>query len=490
VIIVSAFYLMNSKFPSAQYMRWIETFLANIPCHLVFFTDQELIPLFEQMRRPHADKTRFVALPREQWTAYTRYGRSFWEHQNTIDREKAIHSADLYAIWYEKMEFVRRAINLNPFGHSRYIWCDAGAFRYPEWLPRLQTFGSASTSAIPDGKLTLLQVEPFTEDDHENFFLDRIGKFDDRNRIGGGIQAGTVDAWAKWIPLYNEKLEQRVAKGMFVGKDQTILAALVLQYPELVHRVPADRSLKDHWFTLLHVFSPPPMNLQIPFFSILIPLYNGIELLSETLESIKQQSFQDFEILIGVNGWPAKSEVYHQAKHYESQKISVLDMPECQGKAATLNALVKRAKANWIALCDADDLWTQEKLEIQHGCIHQFPEFAVLGTLGEYFGSMTGVPQLPIGDLSNEDFFKVNPLLHSSVVLRKELAEWNPDNRILEDYELWLRVRYQKKVKILNIPYVLLRHRIHPASYFNNQNAEAVPDLKARIRNELNLMNQ
>ena len=250
--VVSAFYIMNSKFPSAQYMRWIETFLANIPCHLVFFTDEELIPLFEGMRKPHMDKTRFIALPREQWTAYRRYGRPFWEQQNRIDREKAIHSADLYAIWYEKMEFVQRAIDLNPFGHTKYIWCDAGAFRYPEWIPRLQTFGT--TSAILDNKMTLLQVEAFTQEDYEGFQKDGIGKFDDRNRIGGGIQAGTLDAWAKWIPLYNAKLEERVAKEMFVGKDQTILAALVLENPTLVHMIPADRTLRDHWFTLLHVF--------------------------------------------------------------------------------------------------------------------------------------------------------------------------------------------------------------------------------------------
>lgn len=484
--VVSAFYIMNSKFPSAQYMRWIETFLSNIPCHLVFFTDQELIPLFEHMRQAHMDKTRFIALPREQWTAYTRYGKAFWQQQNIIDREKAIHSPDLYAIWYEKMEFVRRAYELNPFGHKNYIWCDAGAFRYPEWIPQLQTFGH--TSNIPDDKITLLQVEPFTREDYDSFQKDGIGNFDDRNRIGGGIQAGSKEAWEKWISLYNAKLEERTARGMFVGKDQTILAALVLQNPDLVHMIQADRTLRDHWFTLLHVFSQSRESTA-PFFSILIPLYNGLDLLPETLQSIKDQTYQDYEVLIGVNGWPANSDVYQKAFQWKSSKICVFDMPDCVGKAATLNALVKLANRNtkWIALCDADDLWLPNKLEYQHGCIQEFPTFSVLGTLGEYFGDLTGVPQLPIGDISKEDFFKVNPLLHSSVVLRKELAQWNPDNRILEDYELWLRLRYQKQVHILNIPYVLLRHRIHPASYFNHQNAQAVPELKERIRKELNL---
>ena len=483
--IVSAFYTMNSKFPSGQYMKWIETFLSNIPCHLVFFTDEELIPLFTQMRQAHLSTTLFVALPREQWTAYTQYGKPFWEQQKTLDREAAIHSADLYAIWYEKMEFVRRAIERNPFGHTRFIWCDAGAFRYPEWIPQLQTFGGPGiASVVPSGKITLLQVEPFVEEDMEDFTLDRIGKFDTVNRIGGGIQAGTIDAWTKWIPLYNAKLEERVGRGMFVGKDQTILASLVLQYPSLVHMVYPTLGLRDHWFTLLHVFSPNPPTDE-PFFSILIPLYNGLEFLAETLQSIRAQTFQRFEILIGVNGWPSNSEVYQKALLFQTATCKVMDLPACNGKAEALNALVKEARGPWIALCDADDLWVPEKLKIQYDCIHHFPQFDVFGSMAEYFGEMSGNPAIPIGDLSSENFFNGNPLLHSATVLRKSLAEWNGENRILEDYELWIRLRYQKRVKLLNIPYVLMKHRIHKTSHFNNRNAEAVPGLLERLRKEL-----
>lgn len=483
--IVSAFYTMDSKFPSSQYLRWIETFLSNIPCHLVFFTDKDLLPLFTQMRQSHSSTTVFIALPREEWTAYTKFGKSFWEQQRQIDREASIHSSDLYAIWYEKMEFVRRAIDMNPFGHRRFIWCDAGAFRYNEWIPSLQTFGSQGiASVVPDGKITLLQVEPFVDEDLEDFTMDRIGKFDTVNRIGGGIQGGTIDAWTKWIPLYNAKLEERLTRGMFVGKDQTILASLVLQYPSLVHMVYPTLSIRDHWFTLLHIFSPPKQ-AEGPFFSILIPLYNGIEFLAETLESIQGQTFRQFEILLGVNGWGSQSDIYQKALVFQTERCKVYDLPMCNGKAEALNALVKEAKGSWIALCDADDLWVPEKLQIQYDCIQHFPQFDVIGTMAEYFGEMSGNPGIPIGDLSSENFFNGNPLLHSATILRTSLAHWNGENRILEDYELWIRLRYQNRAKILNIPYVLMKHRIHKTSHFNTRNAEAVPQLLDRLRNEL-----
>jgi hypothetical protein len=483
--VVSAFYVMNSKFPPAQYMNWIQTFLYNIPCHLVFFTDEDLIPMLESMRHPFMDRTKFIALPREKWTAYTKYGKQFWEQQKTLDHEAQIHSADLYAIWYEKKEFVLRAAELNPFHHTRFIWCDAGAFRYPEWLPQLQTFGGKGMDGnIQEDRHVLLQVEPFTDEDEEDFTMDRIGKFDHVNRIGGGIQGGTIETWKKWSRLYDEKLEQRRAKGLFVGKDQTIMAALVLQYPTLVKMIPANRSLKDHWFTLLHTFSPPPPTSK-PFFSILIPLYNGIEFLQETLFSIESQTFKDYEILIGVNGHPPNSAVFQNAKSMARFKTTVYDFPTLEGKAATLNALKEKAQADWIALCDADDLWMPEKLELQKQCIHHFQDFDCIGTQCEYFGDMTGSPTIPIGDITNEDFWKANPLLNSSVVLKKSLANWNPNNKILEDYELWIRLRYQKKAKLLNVPYILMKHRIHKTSFFNTNNAQAVPELLKTLRAEI-----
>lgn len=482
--VVSAFYMMKSKYPGVHYLNWIRNFLETIPCNLVFFTDEDLLPILKEMREPYMDRTRFVVLPREEWKAYTRYGQAFWEHQNSIDHERLIHSADLYAIWYEKKEFVLRAIEMNPFGDDRYIWCDAGAFRYKEWFDQLKSFGGEGIhDIISSTSMSLLQVEPFTAEDRECFQVDQIGDFDRVNRIGGGIQGGAPATWKQWSTLYDQKLQERVAKGMFVGKDQTVMAAVVLQYPELVKIVPADRSIGDHWFTLLFHFSPTARKA-LPFFSILIPLYNGEEFLAETLESIRAQTFQDYEILIGINGYPKDSELYKQVSCLTSIKIRVLDLWTCHGKAEALNAMVKEAKANWIALCDADDLWIPQKLEIQHACITQFQDaFDVIGTQCEYFGDKTGSPSIPLGDISSEDFFAVNPLLNSSVVLRKSLANWNPENRIVEDYELWLELRYGRQgTRFMNVPYVLMRHRIHKTSHFNNKNAAAVPELLDRMR--------
>ena len=55
--------------------------------------------------------------------------------------------------------------------------------------------------------------------------------------------------------------------------------------------------------------------------SILIPLYNGVEFLNEAIISIRNQTYQNWEVIIGINGHPKSSDVYFQAKLHENKKI-------------------------------------------------------------------------------------------------------------------------------------------------------------------------
>ncbi len=216
--------------------------------------------------------------------------------------------------------------------------------------------------------------------------------------------------------------------------------------------------------------------------SIVIPLYNGIEFLEETLVSVKAQTYKDYEVLIGVNGWPANSEVYKRADWLmKAHQIPgyLFDLVHCKGKPQTLNALVSYAKGDWIALLDADDVWHPQKLEVQMKLTEHFD---VIGSRCIYFGTMSGSPSIPMGNISNFDFFSVNPLLNSSVLMNKKWCLWNSENFILEDYELWIHLRYRDHLRFFNVDLPLMFHRIHPASHFNNSNANAVEDLKNSLR--------
>ena len=111
------------------------------------------------------DKTEIVVLPRDQWTMNKKYPETFWRKQFTMDPEKELHkSTDLYKVWHEKKEFVKRAIALNPFEHDDFIWMDAGCIRSENMASLLLNFPHASR--IPTNRMLLLNIQPFSKQDN------------------------------------------------------------------------------------------------------------------------------------------------------------------------------------------------------------------------------------------------------------------------------------------------------------------------------------
>jgi hypothetical protein len=215
--------------------------------------------------------------------------------------------------------------------------------------------------------------------------------------------------------------------------------------------------------------------------SILIPLYNGIEFLDQAIQSVKDQSSNEWEVIIGVNGHPANSPVFEAASKYADNKIRVVDLYDLaeKGKSAALNKMIEFALYEYIAILDADDVWHSYKLEAQIPFLKQ--GYDVVGTQCVYFGDHGGSPTIPIGDISQVDFFKGNPIINSSSVIKKELCWWDGSLN-LEDYDLWLRLRKQNK-RFYNCMEYLVKHRIHNTSSFNSKgNGNRVPELLEKHR--------
>jgi glycosyltransferase involved in cell wall biosynthesis len=210
--------------------------------------------------------------------------------------------------------------------------------------------------------------------------------------------------------------------------------------------------------------------------SILMPIYNGVEFIDESVGSILNQTFNDWELIIGVNGLPENSDVFKKAIEYKSEKVNVLDLFTIKGKANALNEMIKYCKYDYVALLDVDDIWHDKKLEKQVPFIEKYH---VVGSRCIYFGDINGVvPYNPVGDISMFDFFRINPIINSSCIIRKELCYWNHEWNGVEDYDLWLKLRKQEKT-FYNCSELLVKHRIHKTSAFNaNGNNNLVYDLK------------
>lgn len=200
-----------------------------------------------------------------------------------------------------------------------------------------------------------------------------------------------------------------------------------------------------------------------------MPIYNGIEFIDESVSSILNQTYDKWELLIGINGHPENSEVYKIAKQHADKalgKIRVFDFYTIKGKSNTLNEMISFCNYNYVAILDVDDMWHPQKLELQTQLLNTYD---VIGSKCVWFGDRPGiVPEIPVGDISNFNFSLVNPIINSSSVIRKELCYWDKIWDGVEDYDLWLRLRKQNK-KFYNFAEILVHHRIHNSSAFNSK---------------------
>ena len=259
VTVVSAYYPMKSKHSKEKYMTWIRRFLESIDCHLIFFTDESMVDFINQSRSTFGEKTHIVLLPREEWVANTRFPPGFWEKQWRKDPEKDIHSPELYQVWYEKKEFVRKAIELNPFNSTDFVWCDAGILRYEAMVPLVKNFPVANR--IPTDKILMMNVWPFTRNDDLVYTISGelfIGGATGKPRIGGNLIAASVPMWDKYVAAYDWTMDKYMRAGLFVGKDQNIMTTLVLENRQVISLVDSKQVYPDMWLYGIVWLGAPP----------------------------------------------------------------------------------------------------------------------------------------------------------------------------------------------------------------------------------------
>ncbi|MDH8700987.1 glycosyltransferase involved in cell wall biosynthesis [Dysgonomonadaceae bacterium PH5-43] len=162
--------------------------------------------------------------------------------------------------------------------------------------------------------------------------------------------------------------------------------------------------------------------------SIVIPLYNKEKQIVNTLNSVFNQTFQDFEVVIVNDGSTDKS--VDIVKSLEDPRIRLIEQQN-QGVSVARNKGIREAKYDYIALLDADDEWKPNYLEAQVDLIKSFPECSVYATKYEMKHADVVKPiilnKIPFegekGVLSN--YFEIAscstpPLWTSAVVVKKE----------------------------------------------------------------------
>ncbi|QIK54208.1 glycosyltransferase [Dysgonomonas sp. HDW5B] len=202
----------------------------------------------------------------------------------------------------------------------------------------------------------------------------------------------------------------------------------------------------------------------MPKLSIIMPVFNTEKYLREAIDSIIQQSFTDWELLIINDGSTDSSENIIQS--YTDKRIQYHRNDQNIGLISTLNKGIDICTGDYIARMDADDISEKDRFKIQLAFLAENKEYAMCGSYAKVIdenNNETG----KILNLQTNDFLQINllfsvPFIHPSMMFRREVLKNNyfdPKYKHAEDYELWCRIA--NNYKIANIPDYLLRYRWH-----------------------------
>lgn len=115
----------------------------------------------------------------------------------------------------------------------------------------------------------------------------------------------------------------------------------------------------------------------MPFFSVIIPLYNKDKYIENTVNSVINQTYKDFEIIIINDGSTDNS--LNIIKSFTDNRIQIINK-ENQGLCSSRNVGIKMAKGYFIAFLDADDLWMEDFLQTIYNLIKTYKEYKVYAT--------------------------------------------------------------------------------------------------------------
>lgn len=205
-----------------------------------------------------------------------------------------------------------------------------------------------------------------------------------------------------------------------------------------------------------------------PCVSVLLTVYNGLPYLRQAIESVLQQTFQDFELVI-VDDASTDGSV-DCVRSYQDPRIRLVINERNLGQARSLNKGLALARGRYVARLDQDDVCLPERLGRQVTFLDERPHVAVAGTwlyrINEA-GRKNGVLGLRVNDRGTclgILLSQATPVGHPTAMFRREIIEslggYDETFAPCEDYELWCRVALTHH-HIAVIPQPLLMFRVH-----------------------------
>ncbi len=207
------------------------------------------------------------------------------------------------------------------------------------------------------------------------------------------------------------------------------------------------------------------MNSQTPLVTVLMPVYNGSKYLGEAIESILNQTFNDFEFLIIDD--KSKDNSVEIIRSYNDQRIRLIQNNENIGQSLTLNRGIRLSTGRYVARLDQDDISLPNRLKAQFEYMEKKPWIGLLCCQVwdvDENRKFISTKKKPVSH--HQNMWKLLyhcSLYHPTVFIRKcvlsNIKPYDKNYAPCADYELWSRLIYRVKVEQINE--VLVHRRIH-----------------------------
>ncbi|SRR5579883_36699 len=204
--------------------------------------------------------------------------------------------------------------------------------------------------------------------------------------------------------------------------------------------------------------------------SVVMPAYNASSFIAESIESILNQTFQNFELIIVDDG--STDNTVEIIQRYRDPRVRLMQA-EHAGVCLALNMGIKASQYPWIARIDADDVALPQRLEMQINAAMENPHVVVWGTYANHLSATGKILSFQRQGPRNEAEFdrlkqagEIPFVIHPTALFRKDVfwqaGGYDPRFTLAQDLELWSRLMHYGP--ILVIPEPLLLYRVHQKS--------------------------
>ncbi|WP_341526556.1 glycosyltransferase [Nostoc sp. UHCC 0302] len=210
----------------------------------------------------------------------------------------------------------------------------------------------------------------------------------------------------------------------------------------------------------------------MPLISVILPVYNGEKTIYETINSVVNQTFIDWELIVINDG--SQDSTLDIIKSFSDSRLQVFSYPNA-GLAISRNRGVIQANGNYISFIDADDIWTPHKLEFQIKALQENSEASVAYSWCDHIDIegkflRTGSRITANGNIHAKlllaNFLEngSNPLVCKQALI--SIGGFEASLNPAEDWDLWLRLALH--YQFVTVPYPQILYRVSPNSMSSN----------------------